>query len=314
MKFIYIILCSILLTSCSSNSTNNEVITNTPNILITESPIINNTIIPNTLTYNTFNLEHINEYNGQLIQEINNGIPFFTKDEIISEAYESYSAFDDLNRVQVAMACIGPELMPYDDRESISHVDIDGMKQAKYDIVDGKYLYNRSHLIGFQLTGENDNIYNLMTGTRYFNTEGMLGFENIVAQYVTDTFNHVMYRVTPYFKDDELVARGVLMEAYSVEDNGNGVSFNVFIHNIQPGIIIDYKTGTSKLINNHTLDTNNTNKEDILTYAINTNTHKFHHTNCKHAKSIKDKNYKKLTSNRLDIINKGYDPCKVCNP
>ena len=319
----------ILLTSCSDenivgNTTPTPINDVVDNVLPTIEPTISTTILPtitveitpdpNILTYDNFGLDDVVEYKDTPFIEINNGIPFFKEEDIINEAYESYSGFDDLGRVQKAMACIGPELMPYDERESISHVDIEGMKQAKYDNVDGKYLYNRSHLIGFQLTGENDNIYNLMTGTRYFNVEGMLSFENIVANYVTDTFNHVMYRVTPYFSEDDLVAKGVLMEAYSVEDQGLGVNFNVFVYNVQPGIKINYKTGESTQTDNIKQDNIIVKDTKEQTYYLNTNSHKFHHKSCRHAKSIKDKNLKIITGIREDIINMDYDPCKVCNP
>ena len=260
------------------------------------------------LSYGNFNLKNIDDYNSELFININDGIPFFTKEEIITEAYESYSGFDELGRVQKAMACIGPELMPYDERESISHVKISGMEQKKYDIVDGNYLYNRSHLIGFQLTGENDNIYNLMTGTRYFNVNGMLPFENIVANYVTDTFNHVMYRVTPYFENNDLVAKGVLMEGYSVEDNGQGVSFNVFVYNVQPGVNINYTTGDSSLVQSIT----NKGQEELL-YIINKNSRKYHLPNCKNVSSIKEKNSVDIVTTEQELNNMGYTPCQECN-
>lgn len=156
--------------------------------------------------------------------------------------FESYSELDRLGRCGVAFACIGVELMPTEDRESISSVTPSGWINTEYD---GQYLYNRCHLIGFQLTGENANERNLITGTRYMNIDGMLPFENIVADYIQDTNNHVLYRVTPDFQADELVARGVQIEAFSVEDQGDGICFNVYIYNIQPGIEIDYKTGAS---------------------------------------------------------------------
>ncbi len=178
---------------------------------------------------------------------VNNNVPEFTEDDITTKAYEYYSELDSLNRCGYAMACVGKELMPTEERGSIGQVKPSGWHTVKYDFVDGKYLYNRCHLIGFQLTGENANEKNLITGTRYMNVEGMLPFENMIADFVKETGNHVLYRVTPVFEEDDLVARGVQMEAYSVEDNGESISFHVFVYNKQPGVAIDYATGESKL-------------------------------------------------------------------
>ena len=176
---------------------------------------------------------------------INGNIPFFTSEEITAEAFEYYSEQDELGRCGMVWACIGQEIMPTEERGSIGHVRPAGWHTVKYDVVDGLYLYNRCHLIGYQLAGENDNINNLITGTRYLNVVGMLPFENQVANYVENTGNHVMYRVTPIYEGNNLLANGVLMEAYSVEDEGEGLCYNVFVYNVQPGIIIDYATGDS---------------------------------------------------------------------
>ena len=176
---------------------------------------------------------------------INDNVPFFEEDEIVTESYEYFSELDALERCGVTIACIGQDLMPTEDRESIGSVKPSGWQSVKYDCVDGKYLYNRCHLIGFQLTGENANKQNLITGTRYMNVDGMLPFEDMVADYVKETGNHVMYRVTPIFEGDNLVANGVLMEAYSVEDSGEGICFCVYVYNNQPGIVIDYSNGDS---------------------------------------------------------------------
>lgn len=178
---------------------------------------------------------------------VNDNVPEFTDEDITTEAYEFYSELDSLNRCGYAMACVGRELMPTEDRGSIVQVKPSGWHTVKYDFVDGKYLYNRCHLIGFQLTGENANEKNLITGTRYMNVEGMLPFENMVADFVKETGDHVLYRITPVFDGDDLVAKGVQMEAYSVEDQGESISFNVFVYNKQPGVTIDYATGESKL-------------------------------------------------------------------
>ncbi len=179
--------------------------------------------------------------------EVNGSTPYFISDDLTETAYESYSALDGLGRCGVAVACIGTETMPTEPRGEIGMIKPSGWHTVRYDIVDGKYLYNRCHLIGHQLTGEDANERNLITGTRYMNIDGMLGLENAVADYVESTGNHVLYRVTPVFCDDELLARGVLMEAYSVEDLGDGVCACIFAYNIQPGVVIDYATGESYL-------------------------------------------------------------------
>lgn len=178
---------------------------------------------------------------------INDNVPYFTNDELSAESYEYYSELDSLGRCGVVYACIGQDTMPTEERGEIGQVKPSGWQTVKYDCVDGKYLYNRCHLIGYQLTGENANEKNLITGTRAMNVDGMLPFENMVADYVKETNNHVMYRVTPIYEGDNLLADGVLMEAKSVEDNGEGILFNVFIYNEQEGVVIDYSTGDSEL-------------------------------------------------------------------
>lgn len=192
-------------------------------------------------------ISEIPEYSGSPYVEINNNQPEFDESLKNSQSSESYGEFDRLGRCTVAFANVGKDIMPTEERGKIGMVKPTGWHTVKYDIVDGKYLYNRCHLIGYQLTGENANEKNLITGTRYLNVEGMLPFENMVADYVQDTGNHVLYRVEPVFEEDNLLASGVHMEAESVEDNGKGISFNVYVYNVQPGIIIDYKTGESKL-------------------------------------------------------------------
>lgn len=189
--------------------------------------------------------EAIPPFSGDAYIAINGNVPFFVEEEYTTEAYEYYSELDELGRCGVTMACIGVEIMPTEDRGEIGSVKPTGWKSVKYDCVDGKYLYNRCHLIGFQLAGENANKQNLITGTRYLNIEGMLPFENLVADYVQETENHVLYRVTPIFEGDNLVASGVVMEGLSMEDGGEDISFCVFAYNAQPGITIDYATGDS---------------------------------------------------------------------
>ena len=177
---------------------------------------------------------------------INDNQPFFTEEEITDQSFESYGELDGLGRCTIAFACIGIEIMPTEERGSIGTVKPSGWHTVKYDFISGKYLYNRCHLIGYQLSGENANKSNLITGTRFLNIEGMLPFENMVADYVKETENHVMYRVTPIFEGDNLLADGVLIEAWSVEDNGDGICFNIYAYNAQPGVRIDYATGESK--------------------------------------------------------------------
>ena len=188
-------------------------------------------------------LDQIPEYSGSPYVEIDGNIPSFSEEKKNGPAYEFYSELDSLGRCGYAESKITPELMPTEERGAIGMVKPTGWHTVKYDSVDGRYLYNRCHLIGYQLTGENANKKNLITGTRYLNVTGMLPFENEVADYVHSTGNPCMYRVTPIFQGDELVARGVEMEAESVEDKK--ISFHVFVYNVQPGIGIDYSTGNS---------------------------------------------------------------------
>lgn len=201
----------------------------------------------NEIIQTSSDLSNIPEYSGSPYITINNNEPLFIKEDENIDPVEQYGDLDYLGRCTKAFAKVGIDTMPTKERESISNVKPSGWKSVKYDIVDGKYLYNRCHLIGYQLTAENANKENLITGTRYLNVEGMLPFENQVAEYVRETKNHVLYRVTPIFKGENLVASGVNIEAKSIEDEGKGILFNVYVYNVQPGIEIDYKTGASKL-------------------------------------------------------------------
>ena len=205
-----------------------------------------------TAIYNYFygfgqviSLEDTPEYSGQAYVAINGNQPFFTQEDYTASSFETYSPLDGLGRCGPAEACVGQDLMPTEPRGSIGSVKPTGWQVSKYDFVDGKYLYNRCHLIGYQLTAENANKQNLITGTRYLNVTGMLPFENMVADYIHETGNHVLYRVTPIFDGTDLVARGVLMEGWSVEDSGEGICFNVYCYNVQPGVTIDYATGAN---------------------------------------------------------------------
>lgn len=195
----------------------------------------------------SYNIEEIPVYEGTDVIVINDNKPFFSETDYKKESYEIYSELDSLGRCGPAMANIGIDLMPTEERGSIGMVKPSGWHTIKYDIVDGKYLYNRCHLIGYQLSGENANEQNLITCTRQMNTKGMLPYENQVAEYIKNTKNHVLYRVTPIFESNNLIATGVEIEAFSIEDNGSGIQFNIFVHNVQDGIEIDYSTGESKL-------------------------------------------------------------------
>lgn len=209
------------------------------------NPIDNNEYIP--LQAASFDLSNIPEYTDLPYVVLNDNIPEFTESDFNNNELEIYSELDDLGRCGVAFAKVGLETMPTEERGTIGQVKPSGWQTIKYDIVDGKYLYNRCHLIGYQLTSENANVKNLITGTRYLNVVGMLPFENQVANYVQSTRNHVLYKVTPIFENDNLVASGVQMEAKSIEDDGDGVCFNVFVYNVQPGVKINYNDGTSEL-------------------------------------------------------------------
>lgn len=256
------------------------------------------------------------DYEGEPYVVLNDNEPDFTEAEITTEAYEDYSDLDALGRCGEAEACIGEELMPTGERESISSVKPTGWVNEKYDSVDGGYLYNRCHLIGYQLSGENANEENLITGTRYMNVEGMLPFEDMVADYVHETDNHVMYRVTPVFEGDDLVASGVQMEAESVEDDGEGVSFNVYVYNVQPDITIDYATGENwETPENGTAgNPSSGDTSGQQTYILNTNTRKFHLPDCSGAADIKGKNREEYTGTREELTSQGYEPCGRCHP
>ena len=301
--------------------------------------------VVHTGTASAFNAADVPAYSGEPYTAVNNNEPYFTSDNLTTEAFENYSELDALGRCGVAYANVCLETMPTEKRGSISEVKPTGWHSVKYDNVDGKSLYNRCHLIGYQLTAENANQQNLITGTRYLNVDGMLPFENMVADYVKETDNHVLYRVTPIFTGDNLVADGVLMEGYSVEDEGDGICFCVYAYNVQPGITIDYATGDSWLssekgnsdsssggnsaVSQSAADKSGTQQAAVQTesvketsapvstgteYILNTNTKKFHYPSCSSVKQMKASNKKEYTGSRDDLIAQGYDPCKKCNP
>lgn len=261
----------------------------------------------------SYSMEEIPEYDGKSYVVIDDNEPSFTEEEITNEAYESYSELDELGRCGAAEACIGEEIMPTEERGSIGHIKPTGWQTVKYDFVDGKYLYNRCHLIGYQLTGENDNEKNLITGTRYMNVEEMLTFENMVDDYIEETGNHVMYRVTPIFEGENLLAAGVEMEGYSVEDGGEGISFHVFCYNVQPNVEIDYETGYSWAADTEGIKTSG-GDEGKADYVINTNSQKFHTPDCSSVETISEANKQTFYGKRQDLIDAGIEPCGRCKP
>ena len=281
-------------------------------------------------------------FEGNPYVYVNDGEPTFTDEQRAAEpGHEHYGELDELGRCTAAFAVVGPETQPTEKRGSIGEIRPSGWQMAKYDFVEGKYLFNRCHLLGYQLTGENANPQNLITGTRYLNIQGMLPFENAVADYVDATGNHVLMAVTPIFEGSELVARGVHMMAESVEDGGEGVAFNVFCYNVQPGVVIDYGTGESMLEEDATPlpdvsgaesapdtasegagageasekgATGSAEGKGTTEYVLNTNSKKFHLPSCSSVDQMSPKNREDVEDTRENLIANGYDPCKRCNP
>ena len=298
------------------------------------------TDVPTGEGASAFSIWEIPAYSGTPYTEVNDNKPYFTEADLTTQSFDTYSELDSLGRCGVAYANVGQDLMPTEPRGEIGAVKPTGWHLVKYDNVDGKYLYNRCHLIAYMLAAENANPQNLITGTRYLNTQGMLPFETKVCDYIKNTGNHVLYRVTPIFDGDNLLADGVLMEAYSVEDAGEGIQFCVFAYNVQPGIGIDYATGDNWAESNAasqeaaapivietptqqpqtdttvqiTPEPSVPQESRETTYVLNTNTMKFHYPSCSSVDQMKEKNKEIYTGNREDIINMGYMPCKRCNP
>ena len=258
--------------------------------------------------YANYDLSNIPDYDGKAYVELNGNVPEFSESEkTYSESFEEYGKLDSLGRCTYAVSCIGKDLMPTEKRGSIGSVKPSGWHISKY---------NRCHLIGYQLTAENANERNLITGTRYLNVEGMLPFENDVADYIEITNNHVYYKVTPIFEGNNLVANGVQMQAYSVEDNGQGISFNVYCYNVQPGVAIDYATGDNQAVASSSASVTSTSSDeaDKKTYIVNTKTKKFHNPDCEGVKKMSSSNKKKYKGTRDSLISNGYSPCQKCNP
>ena len=281
--------------------------------------------------------------------EIDGNTPSFTVDDATTDAFQSFSQLDRLGRCGTAYACLGPETLPTDVRGDISEIHPSGWVQNFYDFIEGESLYNRSHLIAHCLSGQDANERNLITGTRHFNADVMEPIEAMVLDYIERTGNHVLYRVTPVFEGDELVARGVQIEALSMEDGGQGVSLNVFLRNIQPGVAIDYATGNnwadeaatagswsasaatsssstsasagaaplahiSAAATTSQADEASTDTPATVTYVVNKNTGKFHYPSCSSVPKIKAKNRMDSDQTRDELIAQGYVPCKNCNP
>ncbi len=298
------------------------------------------TDVPTGEGTSAFSLREIPAYSGTPYTEVNGNKSYFTEAELTTQSFETYSELDSLGRCGMAYANVGQDLMPTEPRGEIGAVKPSGWHLVKYDNVDGKYLYNRCHLIAYMLAAENANPQNLITGTRYLNVQGMLPFETKVCDYVKNTGNHVLYRVTPIFDGDNLLADGVLMEAYSVEDAGEGICFCVFAYNVQPGIGIDYATGDNWAESSGTYQSTEASvaeetpapqpetdtavqitpelsapqETQQTTYVLNTNTMKFHYPTCSSVDDMKEKNKQIYTGSRDEVINMGYVPCKRCNP
>lgn len=259
----------------------------------------------------SFDLSQVPAYSGEPYVVVNNNIPFFKDSDLTTEAFEKYSDLDSLGRCGAAYANVCQEIMPTEKRGAIGMVKPTGWQTVKYDWVDGKYLYNRCHLIGYQLSGENANEKNLITGTRYLNVDGMLPFENLVADYVHETDHHVLYRVTPVFENSDLVASGVLMEAQSVEDDD--VLFCVYCYNVQPKVTIDYATGESHASEDTNIQENSQSTGE-QTYIVNENTKKFHLPSCSSVKDMNSGNKREFTGDRQELLDEGYSACKTCHP
>lgn len=285
-KWICLLLLAVLLTGCA------EV------VVIPEAPAVS--------------LEALPAWSGDAYVTIDRNVPGFTDEDLTTECFESYSPLDELGRCGTAYACVGREIMPTEDRGSISSVTPSGWINKQYDFIDGKYLYNRCHLIGFQLTGENANKGNLITGTRYLNIEGMLPFENMVADHVKEEDHHVLYRITPIYQEDALVCSGVQMEGFCVECGDakydeDKFMFHVYCYNVQPGVLIDYATGDSAAS-----EIGQGGEEK--TWVLNTSSKKFHDPDCSNADNISEKNRDTVKCTRDELIYQGYEPCGICKP
>lgn len=340
---IVLLLSCLMLTGCTQTNTSSDsnILTNTSSLTITENTIENEKSDVTSSFGDTnadvndiaFDYNSIPAYTDTPYVTINNNMAYFTKEEmahaeeVISSGKtyfdtddEEYLTFDNLGRCRTATALLSTKTMPQENEErgQIGIVKPSGWQTITYpEVISDRYLYNRCHLIGWQLGNENANKENLVTGTRYMNVDGMLPFENQTADYIRSTNNHVLYRVTPIFIDNELVCRGVLMEAQSIEDND--LSFCVFCYNVQPQIYIDYSTGESYMLEyaqseKDNTDNNKSRSENINTYVLNTNSLKIHTTDCASIEKMNENNKSEYTGSINDLIENGYEKCKICNP
>lgn len=303
-----------------------------PQMNIIKSSDVNNTydysdIIPTLTSSNTakFDISDVSEYAGFPSVFVNDGVPYFTSEEIASgmKSYINLSDLDEFGRCGPAIASVSTDTMPTEERGNIGSVKPTGWHTVKYDGIDGNYLYNRCHLLMYALTGLNAEPKNLITGTRYLNIEGNLPYEEKVVEYIRNTGNHVLYRVTPIFEGDNLLCSGELMEAYSIEDNG-AFQFCVYCYNVQPGVTIDYATGDSsgpEFTGNSGKSTSgeipiieDTAASESTTYILNTSSLKIHKPDCDSVAKINDKNKKEYTGNKEELLKQGYTTCKSCNP
>lgn len=274
------------------------------------------------------------EFSGRPYVDVNEGVPFFEEDDYTTDSYDKYYRLDRYGRARGAMACLGTDLMPVEERGDISSVEPSGWQSAEYDFIEQGHLYNRCHLIAFMLTGQNANEKNLITGTRYMNTRGMLPFESEIADYIMTTGNHVMYRVRPVYRESNQVASGVLMEAYSVEDEGAGVCFNIYCFNVQPGVKIDYSDGSSHA--DGTVTESETSggssgwsgfsrdeeiakvsglaSEDGTDYVLNLRRHKIHFPECSSVGEMSEENRYEIRAGKNALKDAGYDECGSCRP
>lgn len=312
LALLLVLVMALSLCACdtTTNNTHTHISTTPEASHTTVSTATTKTAAPNT---QVTGLSHT-MFNGDAYIVVNNGTPFFTDGEKVPQAFETYADLDSLGRCGVTYACVGRELMPTEKRGDISSVYPSGWKyngksnNHEYDFVDGGRIFNRCHLLGFQLTGENANQRNLITGTRYLNINGMLSFENMIADAVKEDDLHVLYRVTPIYAGDNLVAEGVLMEGLSVEDNGETIEFCVFAFNVQPGVEINYATGENWLAD----ETESSEAEGV--FICNKNTKKFHNEDCPSVEQMSGKNKEERTCTRDELIAEGYSPCGSCNP
>lgn len=265
------------------------------------------------------------DYAGEPWAILNDDCPPFTEDDLAFSGEPAFAPLDELERRGTALALVGPETLPTEEREGIGQIKPPGWHTVRYDHIEGKYLYNRCHLIAFQLSGLNQEPQNLITGTRYLNTSAMLPLENQIAQYIRDTGNHVLYRVTPLYEGEDLICSKLLVEAASVEDAGQGLSLCRCLYNVQPGVVIDYATGESRLDDSTPEPTvspdapTSTQSPDVeepegITYILNTRSSKFHLPDCSGAAAISEKNRQNVSNTREELVEMGYAPCGQCKP